>query len=188
MAVRKRKSVVSMMVVTVVVVAVIASLGFLILKEYDATQYEYEVTGTHQYENSIGNIVEAAMEGEVYTTYMDALGETRVTTTSKISYHDDATDTDMPFNFQNRWSFSSGPDYGLISSSGIAYGTKYYGEQIVDVYTQTDDDSGESVIRWVGNEDGIVYHLERTIIKDGMTTTIIQDLKDHSATKVPFII
>ncbi len=49
----------------------------------------------------------------------------------------------------------------------------------------TDDEAGEAVIRWVGQDDGIIYHVERTVSEEGLITVIIQDLRDYGPTKMP---
>ncbi|MGE0015266.1 MAG: hypothetical protein AB7S83_03660 [Candidatus Methanomethylophilaceae archaeon] len=185
MAARKSKSVVSMMLVAVVIVIVVASLGYVTLKDYEATYYEYEVSGTHQYENIDGYVVTTGICGTVTTTYMEILGETRVTATSSITYHDSSTDTDKPYQLEKRWSFASSPDFGTLTESIEAYPTLKYGDKDVHVYVQIDDESEESVTRWVGQEDGIIYRVERTIPEAGMTTVVIQDLRDYGPTKMP---
>ncbi|MEA4978169.1 MAG: hypothetical protein VB016_06475 [Methanomassiliicoccaceae archaeon] len=185
MAAKKGKSVVSLMLVTVVVTIVIASLGYIVLKDYDATIYEYEVTGTHQYENLNGDIVTTALWGDVSTTYMDILGENRVTTTSNISYHDADTNTDKVYELQKRWSFTSSPDYGILNSSITGYSTSNFGQKDVDLYVHSDENTGEVIKRWVGQDDGIVYRVERTISNDGLITIINQELKEYGPTKLP---
>jgi len=185
MAARKSKSVVSMMLVAVVVVIVVASLGYVILKDYEATYYEYEVSGTHQYENVGGGTTTEVIWGTVTTTYMDILGETRVTTTSSITYHDSYTDTDKPYQLEKRWTFTSSPDYGTLIDSIDGYPTLNYGEKDVHVYVETDEEAGQAVTRWVGQDDGIVYHAERTISQGELLTVIIQDLREYGPTKMP---
>lgn len=185
MAAKKGKSVVSLMLVTLVVIIVVASLGYIVLKDYDATIYKYEVTGTHQYKNPNGSTFTADLWGDVSTTYMDILGENRVTTTSNIFYHDTDTNTDKIYEFQKRWSFTSSPDYGTLDSSITGYSTLNFGQKDVDIYFHSDENTGEAVKRWVGQDDGIVYRVERTILNDGLTTTITQELKEYGPTKLP---
>lgn len=184
MAARKSKSVVSMMLVAVVIVIVVASLGYVTLKDYEATYYEYRVSGTHQYYVN-GDTVITDIRGSVTTTYMDILGETRVTTTSSITYCDLSTDTYKPYQLEKRWSFTSSPDFGALADTLEGYPTLNFGEKDVYVYTQTDLDAGETVMRWVGQDDGIIYRVERTILEEGLTTVIIQDLEEYGPTKMP---
>jgi hypothetical protein len=185
MAVRKSRSVLSMMLVSVAVIVVVASLGYVVLKDYEATYYEYEVSGTHQYENAGGDTITTGIWGSATTTYMDILGETRVTTTSSITYHDSSTNTDRPYQLEKRWSFTSSPDYGTLTDSIEGYSTLNYDLKDVDIYVHTDDEAGEAVIRWVGQDDGIIYHVERTVSEEGLITVIIQDLRDYGPTKMP---
>lgn len=185
MAAKKSRSVVSLMLVTVVAVVVIASLGYAVLKDYEATLYEYDVTGTHQYENLNGDIVTTDIWGDVSTTYMDILGETRVTTTSGISYHDADTNTDKIYELQKRWSFTSSPDYGSLTPSITGYSTSNFGQKDVDVYVHSDENAGEVIKRWVGQDDGVVYRVEMTISNDGLTTVINQELREYGPTMMP---
>ncbi len=178
---RKTSTVLMMMFGTLVLLGVIGGLGFVLVSDYDAVEYEYDVTGTHEIAYGSGK-ASWNLYGTVSTTYMDLLGVTRITMTSDINYSD-MTEELKKYDFAGRWSFLSEPDLGTVTDSILDY-TTMDGELDVDVYEVTE--GNEVIVRWVGQENGIIYRVERTITNDDLETNIIQVLVSYKDTKMPF--
>lgn len=182
---RKTSTVLLMMTGMFVFLVAVGGLGLIFISDYDAIEYEYEVTGKHDvFYESEGIPVSWNLNGTVSTIYMDIFGVTRITTTSDIGYFDAIEKTDKKYDLAGRWSFFSEPDFGTLTESIVGYVTVNYEEQDVDVYELTD--GNEFTRRWVGQDDGIVYRVDRTIINDELETHIIQDLVSHKKTAMPF--
>ena len=179
---RKTSTVLLMMTGTLVLLAAVVGLGLMFVSDYDAMEYEYEVTGTHEvaYGSGTGSW---NLNGTVSTTYMNIFGVTKVTTTSDISYAD-ATEVPKKYDLAGKWNFFSKPDIGTMIDINVVYATVNHGEQYVDIYEI--NENNEVIKRWVGHEDGIVYRLERTITNGELETHIIQDLISYKETKMPF--
>ncbi len=180
---RKTSTVLMMMFGTLVLLGVIGGLGFVLVSDYDAVEYGYEVTGTHEvaYESDV--IISWKLTGTVSTTYMDIFGVVRVTTTSDISYTDLIDNANKKYDLAGRWSFFSEPDLGTLVESIVDHPTMD-GELDVDVYETTE--GNEVIKRWIGQENGIIYRVERTITNEDLETNIIQVLVSHEETKIPF--
>lgn len=180
---RKTSTVLLMMTGTLILLVVIGGLGFMFITDYDAIEYEYDVTGTHDVKYESGKAT-WDLSGTVNTTYMDVFGVTRVTTTSDISY--DVFEVTNKYDLAGKWRFLSEPDFGTMIENIVVYTFDIYGELEVDIYEVTEEN--ETIKRWVGHDDGIVYIVERTITNDELTlkTSIIQTLVSYKETKMPF--
>lgn len=191
---RKTSTVLSMMIGALVFLGLVVGAGIILVTEYDATVYEYEVSGDHQYLLPSDDVVTTGITGTVSTTNMNVFGIERVTTVSDITYKN-ANNEDTKYELGGKWNFLfSEPELGKVIEAGIEHTTINHGTQIVDVYTQTD--GNEEIIRYVGHEDGIIYYVKRTItntVEDPegvdepkvLTTIIIQKLVSYEDTKMP---
>ncbi|HKM08898.1 MAG TPA: hypothetical protein VJX93_00170 [Candidatus Methanomethylophilaceae archaeon] len=191
---RKTSTVLSMMIGALVLLGLVVGAGIVFVTEYKATVYEYEVTGTHEYLLNPTSKVEAVLEGTVSTTSMDVFGIERLTTVSDITYKG-VGDKDVKYEFGGKWNFLfSSPELGGITGVGINYNTLNHETQVINEYTQTN--GNEKIVRYVGQEDEIIYRVERTItntVEDPngenepkiLTTIIIQDLVSYEDTKMP---
>lgn len=182
---RKTSTVLLMMTGTLVFLVLVGGLGLMLISEYDAIEYEYEVTGTHDVFYETYQIKESRnLSGTVSTTYMDIFGVTRVTTISDITYFDTIDEPEKKYDLAGKWRFFSDPDLGNMISFTEEYTSEIYGELIVDIYEVIEEN--EVIKRFVGHDDGIVYRVERTITNGDLTTNIIQKLVNYEATKMPF--
>lgn len=180
---RKTSTVLLMMTGTLVIFVAVGGLGLMFVSDYDAVEYEYEVTGTHQVVYESGQMVPWILNGTVSTINMDVFGITRITMTSDIGYFDAIENTNKKYDFAGRWSFLSEPDLGTMIDSVTEYTTANYGDIHVDIYEVTE---GNAIIkRWVGHDDGVIYRLERTITNGDLETHIIQELVSFKETKMP---
>ncbi|HKM13783.1 MAG TPA: hypothetical protein VJY42_02555 [Candidatus Methanomethylophilaceae archaeon] len=182
---RKTSTVLLMMTGTLVLLVLVGGLGLMLITDYDAIEYEYEVTGTHDvFYESLQITQPRDLSGTVSTTHMDIFGVTRVTTISDITYFNTIDEPEKKYDLAGKWRFFSDPDLGTMIGFAETYDSEIYGILSVDKYEAVKDN--EVILRWVGHDDGIVYRVERTITNGEFTTNIIQNLVNYEETKMPF--
>lgn len=183
---RKTSTVLLMMLSVLVIFALLVGVAFVLATDYKATVYEYEVSGTHEYINQYGDEVKTTLSGTVSTTHMFVFDMEKVTTVSDVHYF--VGDSKKEYDLTGKWSFFSEPEIGEFSYELVDFLTPGHGMISVNVHIHETDN--ETVTRYIGQDDGIVYKVERTIITQSengknLKTEIIQYLVSYEDTMMP---
>jgi hypothetical protein len=183
---RKTSTVLLMMLSVLVIFALLVGVGFVLATDYEATVYDYEVSGQYSYEDSDGVKYIVPLSGTVSTTHMYIFGIERVSTVSDVHYK--IGDVKKDYDLAAKWKFFSEPQIGELSHEIDDFSTTDYGIVPVNVYIQ--EDGNETITRYVGQEDGIIYKIERKIVTvtdngDELITNIVQNLVSYEDTMMP---
>ncbi len=184
---RKTSTVLLMMLSVLVVFAMLIGAGFILATDYKATVYEYEVSGEYSYVDSDGVKYTAPLSGTVNTTHMFVLGMEKVTTVSDVHYPVGGGEM-KEYDLAGKWRFFSEPQIGELSHEIDDFSTSDYGVVPVNVYVQ--ENGNETITRYVGQEDGIAYRVERKIVTTAdngneLITNIVQNLVSYEDTMMP---
>lgn len=184
---RKTSTVLLMMTGTLLALVLVVGAGMVLMTEYEATVYEYEVTAgsVHEYLAPEGSKVTANLSGSVNTTHMTIFGFERITTVSNITYpHDGGT---KQYDISGKWNLFTELKIGEHDYDIDDYETFNHGIVPVSVYVI--EEGNELITRYIGQDDGIVYRLDRLIVveTDGqiLMTRIIQQLNSYEETMMP---
>lgn len=183
---RKTSTVLLMMTGTLVALVLVVGAGAVLMTEYEATIYEYEVTGTYRYLTPNDSVMNAPLSGTVNTTHMNVFGFERVTTVSDITYQEGGAA--KQYDISKKWSLFTEMKIGEHDYDIDDFETLNYGIIPVSVYVI--EDGNETITRYIGQDDGIVYCLERIIVtetEDGqeLETNITQHLINFEETMMP---
>lgn len=183
---RKTSTVLLMMLGVLVIFVLAVGAGFVLMTDYEATVCEYEVTGTREYISSNDLKMQSEVSGTVTTTHMYIFDMEKIVTVSDISYQEN--DLMKKYDLGGKWSFLSNPEIGELQYQADDFVTPNHGTIPVNVHVH--ESGQETTIRYIGQEDGMIYKVERrivTVTEDDreLVTTITQNLMSYGGTLLP---
>lgn len=183
---RKTSTVLLMMLSVAVIFVLAVGAGFVLMTDYEATVCKYDVTGTHEYISSNDLKMQSEVFGTVTTTHMYVFDMEKTVTVSDISYEENGSM--KKYDLGGKWSFFSNPEIGELYHQAEDLVTPNHGIIPVNVYVH--ESGQETIIRYIGQEDGMIYKVERrivTVTEDDreLVTTITQNLTSYGDTLLP---